>query len=95
MDANPTLKEKYVYIVLRPISKTMPTQLVGSLTSKFLCQNKLQLGTQCSCLLFTTSVRTVETSTILQQFPIKLLGALYVHFTLRTIAKIDKNTTKV
>lgn len=89
MDADPTLKEKYVYIVLSPITKNMPRQLVGSLTSKFLCQNKLQLGTQCSCLLFTTSVRTVDTSTILWPFPLKLLGELYVHFPLVTIAKID------
>lgn len=69
-----------MYIVLSPISKTMPTQLVGSHTSNFLCQNKLQLGTQCSRLLFTTSVRTVDTSTILWQFPLKLLGEFYVHF---------------
>lgn len=89
MDADPTLKEKYVYIVLSPISKAMPRQLVRSLTSKFLCQNKLKLGTQCSCLLFTTSIRTVDTSTNLWQFPLKLLGELYVHFTLLTIAKID------
>lgn len=52
MNADPTLKEKCVYIILSPIGKTMPTQLVGSLTSNFLCQNKLQLGTQCSCLIY-------------------------------------------